>query len=181
MLILSSGYVWSYMFSLYVIYPQLSAQLEGEDIQLSGYISEVKSESHQFSKFIFNVGEASIAQLNSNIPSKVVLSWYQPEQKIQHYQECKFVVRLKKIWGYSNPGGVDYEKNMFIAGIGARGYVRSGQCDQAYTVIEKPNLRQTWIAEFRAIASHYKYSHLMQALTFGYRENISQQQWGNIT
>lgn len=177
LLYLSLGYVWAFIFSLYIISPQLSAQLEGEDLQVSGYITEVKSESLQFSKFIFNISQASIAQLQSKIPEKAILSWYQPEQKILNYQQCDFVVRLKKIWGFSNPGGVDYEKNMFIAGIGARGYVRSGQCNQASTVIEQSSLRQTWISQFQTIASRYEYSNLMQALTFGYRDEISQRQW----
>ncbi|MDW3094876.1 MAG: DNA internalization-related competence protein ComEC/Rec2 [Gammaproteobacteria bacterium] len=176
-LFFSLGYLWSFIFSLYMVYPQLSEQLEGKDVQVSGYISEVKSESHQFSKFIFNINESSIAQLDSNIPEKVILSWFQAENKIQDYQQCDFVVRLKKIWGFSNPGNVDYEKNMFIKGIGARGYVRSGQCIQDKKVDDKVSLRQIWISQFQAIAPNYEYSQLMQALTFGHRENINQQQW----
>jgi len=85
---------------------------------------------------------------------------------------------LKKIWGYSNPGGVDYEKNMFMAGMGARGYVRSGQCDELDSdILTKPSLRQQWIDGFQTIATNYRYANLMSALTFGEREDIEQHQW----
>jgi len=178
LLFMSSGYCWAFLFSLYIIYPKLSSQLEEEDIQVAGVVAEVKSESHQFSKFILNIDKASIRQLSSQIPKKIMLSWYQPKQEIQPHQQCEFVVRLKKIWGYSNPGRMDYEKNMFIAGIGARGYVRSGQCHQLnLTESEQPSLRQQWITHFQQVASRYQYSNLMQALTFGEREDIEQTQW----
>tara|TARA_B110000240_G_scaffold188289_1_gene226963 strand:- start:306 stop:890 length:585 start_codon:yes stop_codon:yes gene_type:complete len=174
----SLGYAWSFVFSLYIIYPQLSSQLEGEDIQMKGVVSDVKSESHQYSKFIFNIDKASIQLLNAQVPNNIVLSWYQPKQKIQSHQQCNFVVRLKKIWGYSNPGGVDYEKNMFMAGMGARGYVRSGQCDELDSdILTKPSLRQQWIDGFQTIATNYRYANLMSALTFGEREDIEQHQW----
>jgi competence protein ComEC len=174
----SLGYGWSFIFSLYIIYPQLSSQLEGEDIQVKGEVSEVKSESHQYSKFIFNIDKASIRLLNAQVPNNIVLSWYQPKQKIQSDQQCNFVVRLKKIWGYSNPGSIDYEKNMFMAGIGARGYVRSGQCDELDPeTLTQPSLRQQWIVGFQKIAPNYRYANLMSALTFGEREDIEQHQW----
>jgi competence protein ComEC len=178
LLFVSLGYVWSFVFSLYIIYPQLSSQLEGEDIQVKGEVTEVKSESRQFSKFVFNIDQSSIRQLNSQVPENIMLSWYQPKQKIQYQQQCDFVVRLKKIWGYSNPGGVDYEKNMFVAGIGARGYVRSGQCDELNLLdVEQPSLRQQWISRFQSIAPQYQYANLMQALTFGERDGIEPEQW----
>jgi competence protein ComEC len=166
------------VFSLYIIYPQFSSQLEGEDVQVSGEVIEVKSESHQFSKFVFNIDNVSIHQLNAQVPENIILSWYQPKQQLQHNQQCDFVVRLKKIWGYSNPGGIDYEKNMFIAGIGARGYVKSGQCDDLNIAsIQQPSLRQQWISRFQLIAPQYQFANLMQALTFGEREDIQQAQW----
>jgi competence protein ComEC len=178
LLFVTIGFAWSFLFSAYIIYPSLSSQLEGEDIHVTGEVAEIKSQSHQFSRFVFEIDKASIKQLNSQVPEKVILSWYQPQQKIHPYQPCDFVIRLKKIWGYSNPGGVDYEKNMFIAGIGARGYVRSGQCDGLnFTDIKQPSLRQRWIDRFQLIAPRYQYADLMQALTFGERGEIEQRQW----
>ena len=178
LLLVSLGYSWSFIFSLYVIYPQLSWQLEGEDIQLTGEVIEVKSDSHQFSKFVLHIDQAAIHRLNAQIPENIMLSWYRPKQSVQHQQQCDFVVRLKQIWGYSNPGGFDYEKNMFMAGIGARGYVRSGQCEELnFADLVQPSLRQQWIAHFQEIAPHYENANLMQALTFGERQDIQQAQW----
>ncbi len=172
------AYCWAYVFALIIIYPQLSSQLEGEDIQVDGFIIEIKSESSQYSKFIYQIDKQSIAEWNSRVPEKVVLSWYRPAQIIKQNQHCQFVVRLKKHWGFSNPGFTDHEKNMFIRGIGARGYVRSGQCTNfKSTQSEMPSLRQRWISDFSEIASRYQYSDLMEALTFGYRDNIDQEKW----
>ncbi len=178
LLFASLGYCWSFVFSLYTIYPQLSSQLEGEDVHVKGVVVEMKSENPQFSKFIFNVDQASIHPLSSQVPKSVMLSWYRPKQILQSHQQCDFVIRLKKFRGYSNPGGTDYEKNMFIAGIGARGYVRSGQCDELNILdIDQPSLRQQWISRFQLIAPQYQYANLMLALTFGERKDIEQTQW----
>ncbi|MFK7794300.1 MAG: DNA internalization-related competence protein ComEC/Rec2 [Gammaproteobacteria bacterium] len=178
LLFASLGYCWSFIFSLYVIYPLLSSQLEGEDIQVTGKVIEVKSETHKFSKFVFEIDQTSIRQLNDQIPEKVMLSWYQPKQSVQYQQQCDFVVRLKKIWGYSNPGSHDYEKNMFLSGIGARGYVRSGRCEELNSKdAEQASLRQQWVSQFQATAPRYEYADLMQALTFGERQDIKQTQW----
>ncbi|MFK8028141.1 MAG: DNA internalization-related competence protein ComEC/Rec2 [Gammaproteobacteria bacterium] len=178
MLFVSLGYCWSFLVALTIIHPSLSPQLEGEDIQLTGRVFEVKSDTPQFSKFILNIDATAIHALEEHVPKAVILSWYQPRQKIHVGQSCDFVVRLKKIWRNANPGTIDYEKNMFLAGIGARGYVRSGQCDEINLIdVEPISLRQQWIDHFQLIASQFKFANLMQALTFGERESIQAEQW----
>lgn len=174
----SLGYVWSYLFALLIIYPQLASELEGENLQITGSVVEVKSQSKQYTQFTFYPDKRSIREWNSRIPEKIALSWYRPAQIIHSDQVCQFVVRLKRHWRYANPGSIDREKYMFVRGISARGYVRSGQCHSDEKIATKVlSLRQQWIFAFSAISSDYQYSNLMEALTFGYRDNINQNQW----
>ncbi len=178
LLFVSLGYCWSFIYALSLVYPQLSSNLEGEDIKLSGAVVEVKVTNPQYSRFVFRLDKASIHQLDDQVPENIILSWYQPEQTTHLHQQCQFVVRLKKIWGYSNPGGFDYEKSMFAQGVGAKGYVRSGDCDEFNQADnDRAGLRQQWISRFKVIAPKYEYANLMQALTFGEREDIHQTQW----
>lgn len=56
---------------------------------------------------------------------KVLLQWYDSEQKIKPGQRWLLVIRAKRPHGYANPGGFDYEKWLFQQGISAVGYVKN--------------------------------------------------------
>ena len=139
---------------------------------------EVDSESEQFSRFEFEISDQTIHQYQQGLPDKVILSWYRPDQVIRQHQNCQFVVRLKQVWGYSNPGSLDHERAMFLKGIGAKGYVRSGKCEQSVTESQpQSGLREAWLSRFRAVSAGYQNSNWMLALTYGYRDDIQQEQW----
>ena len=179
LLVILLGYLWSYIFALFMIYPKLAHELEGKDIDLNGIIYEVKSQSRQYSQIVLQVDKASIVQWNNQLPEKIMLGWYTPPQTIALNQRCDFIVRLKHHWRFANPGSFDREKIMFLRGIGARGYVRKGHCQKG-TLNEFLSLRENLITKFSTVSQNYKYSNLMQALTFGYRDNIDQSQWQTL-
>lgn len=176
LLMVVAGYLWSYGFALYMIYPRLAGELVGRDIDLTGVIHEVKSQDSEYARFILRVDRHSIAHWHNNIPKKIMLAWYHPQQSVAGNQQCDFVVRLKPYWRFANPGSLDIEKAMFLRALGARGYIRAGRC-QPPAVKTHPTLRAYLMARFARFSQPYQYADLMQALTFGERDNIDQHQW----
>ena len=176
LLVMVAGYLWSYGFALYMIYPKLAGELVGKDIDLTGVVHTVKSQNPEYARLVLRVDRHSIARWHDNIPKKIMLGWYHPEQIVADNQRCDFVVRLKPYWRFANPGSFDIEKAMFLRAIGARGYIRSGRC---MPPVAKPRLalRAYLMARFGLLSEQYEHADLMQALTFGDRENIDQHQW----
>ena len=169
---------WTHIFAYQQLNPQMSSVLEGEDIDVEAVVEEVTSQDHHYGKFVLNLTQKSLNEWGERIPKKLQLSWYRPQQTIHVGQVCHITVRLKKHWGFSNPGSNDYEKSMFLRGIGARGYIRQGQCNEMQNNdVDFFNLRKRWVNEFLQLSDGYRFANLMQALTFGYRENMDQSQW----
>ena len=178
LIFISSGYLWAYFFAIWLIHPSLSGELEGKDVKVSGVIEEIKFQSPHYSRFLFEIDSSTIKLHNKQIPKRVMLSWYQPPDSLTFNEHCQFVVRLKRYWHYANPGSFDKEKSMFLSGIGARGYVRSGQCEKLNTTrLRKFDLRAQWVNQFEQATSNLEHSHLMAALAFGERKDIQQHEW----
>ena len=174
------AYLWTLLFASAKLNPRLDPQLEGQDIAINGSIVEVTKQSAQYARLVFAVDEAIFQDSDVELPQKLVLSWYyQPDHSFSANQQCNLMVRLKRHWRFANLGSIDREKQMFLRGIGARGYVRSGQCEYVTDNLsqEEKNIRATLIGNFSELNARLKYFGLMQALTFGVREDMDQSQW----
>ena len=172
------GYCWAFIFALAMVLPQLSSSLENKDILVSGIVADIRSEHDRFIQFVFQMDKASIQYHQHQIPQRVILSWYQPDEELHISQFCSFTVRLKKHWRYANPGSFDTEKIMFLHGIGARGYIRSGECKNFKKhQLGKVSLRENWLKKFKTDSRKYNNSHLMSALSFGDREEMEYHDW----
>ncbi len=164
-----------------MIFPQLSSTLQNEDVLISGAISEIQSQQDRYARFVFDIDDQTIRAKNYQIPQRVILNWYRSKETIHLAQLCQLTVRLKKHWRYANPGSFDKEKQMFMRGIGARGYVRSGQCDPAEDIKKKSDsLREQWLLKFREKASKFEHYRLMSALSFGDRNTMQSDDWQTL-
>ena len=170
------GFLWSFLFASARLLPALDPLLEGQDLRITGKVVEVKKTSPNISRFVLRINNAPDSELVGRLPKKVILSWYYPVQEVTAQQHCKLQIRLKRHWRFANPGSIDHEKLMFLKGIGARGYVREGQCQELGSIIKK-RLRASLIDNFEREAGKYKHVGLMQALSFGVRDDIQQSQW----
>lgn len=171
------GFLWSFLFASVKLLPGLAPQLEGNDLKISGTIEEVTTDSSSYSRFVFRPDGFNSTDIVNRIPKKLSLSWYYPRQSVVAHQKCQLKVRLKRHWRYANPGSVDRERQMFLQGIGARGYVREGECQQTLAASSKESFRARLIQNFSRESVAYKNFGLMQALTFGVREDIQHVQW----
>jgi competence protein ComEC len=114
------GVLWAVLFATIRLNDQLPEQLAGQDILIQGYIADLPEHEPNHVRFNFRVGKPA-----QDVPDKLRLTWYYPDQPIKAGQDWSFTVRLKPPHGNFNPGGFDYERWLFVEGIGATGYVRS--------------------------------------------------------
>lgn len=178
--IASLGFLWCLFYSHQIIYDRLSPDLAGKELTIKGIVATVPARDEHKIRFEF-IPEPS-SQLA--LPKRLILSWYLPLAKnVNAGETWQLRVKLKHPYGTMNPGGFDYEKWLFQRHIGATGYVRSAETNQKlanpplYSVNKlRQNLADT-------IQSHLKDSHfygLIQGLTAGIKDNISQAQWQEL-
>ena len=172
------GYLWSFVFASAKLLPSLDPGLEGQDLFITGGIEHIVTQPNHYARFVFYVDEITHKNFNGRLPERLILSWYKVNQRFHRGQLCKLTVRLKRHWRFANPGSIDREKQMFMREIGARGYVRNGQCLQkTMPVLVQQGLRTKLIREFSNFGHNLKHAGVMQALTFGEREGMQQNQW----
>jgi competence protein ComEC len=111
--------VWSAWIARSQLQQDLEPALEGEDIQITGYIASIPEVESYGVRFVFNVDAAA-----RPLPKRLELTWYQPAITLHAAERWQFMVRLKRRHGFANPGGYDYEAQLFRDGIGATGYIR---------------------------------------------------------
>ncbi len=204
------GVLWSIVFAMHRLSGQLPERLEGVEIQISGTIADLPEQDEKRVRFDFitrdgvyaasqsgtgaaitrdgmytasqsGAGAAYLVESDRQLPSKLRLSWYYPDQTIKAGQHWIFTVKLKRIHGTMNPGGFDYERWLFIDGVGATGYVRSSPKpvllgrDSGWNNISV--WRQSITDQLSNTLSNSPSLALIKALTIGDGNSITQEQW----
>lgn len=65
--------------------------------------------------------------IGATLPGRLRLSWYEGPDTLRPGECWKLTLRLRRPRGFSNPVRFDYERWLFVHGIGATGYVRHGE------------------------------------------------------
>lgn len=116
---LLAGFGWAWANAANRLSHDLPGALEGEDIEVVGYIAGLPELTQGDVQFTLDVEEAP-----DGAPPRIRLSWYQAPTPPQPGELWRLTVRLKPRNGFANPGGADYEGQLFREGVGATGYVR---------------------------------------------------------
>ncbi|MGZ5067997.1 MAG: DNA internalization-related competence protein ComEC/Rec2 [Methylobacter sp.] len=185
------GALWAVVVAMHRLADRLPEQLEGVDLQVIGRVADLPEQDEKHVRFDLVVrqsaSEDSIAKEDANaklarqLPSKLRLSWYYPDQSVKAGQHWSFTVKLKRVHGNLNPGGFDYERWLFTEGIGATGYVRPSpkpvllEAGSAWT---STAVWRQFIADRLADMLDQNASlALIKALTIGDGSSITQPQW----
>ena len=120
---------------------RLDPALEGEKLRVRGVVASVPQGTLQTLKFRFapvalldgpglarataSDGNA-VAQVNP-LPPLIELTWYDAPARVMAAETLELEVKLRRPRGFANPGGQDNEARMLRDGVGASGYVRSGE------------------------------------------------------
>ena len=113
----------------------LTLQLEGRDLVVTGVVASLPQRSSAGLRFSFDIEQASLgADVVTTLPASVSLGWYagfhedaaltQPQRELRAGQRWRFTVRLRQPHGNLNPHGFDHELHLFEQGVRATGYVR---------------------------------------------------------
>lgn len=171
------GILWAIVFAMLRLPDQLPEQLEGKELRITGAIVGLPEQDDKRTRFDFVIKNKDVKPF----PGKLRLSWYYPEQAIKAGQHWTFTVKLKRVHGTMNPGGFDYERWLFIEGIGATGYIRPNPkpillgSDTPWNSIAV--WRQQITDQLSNTLSNNPNLGLIKALSIGDGSSITQQQW----
>ena len=181
--VLFSGFIWALVHAHLTLYPELDQSLEGVDIDVIGKIISIPNVYGRSTRFEFLIQNSANNKTKLVLPKKVRLSWYGNAPEIQLGEVWQLRVRLKRPWGFANPGGFDYEKWLFEKKIRATGYIRSKgnnfKPEQSSPYNVAINLRATLNRKIERTENDQ--SAILKALVLGERSEMDAQTWKVLT
>jgi competence protein ComEC len=169
------GIFWGTGFALSRLHDRLPRTLEGTDLKITGRIASLPDIEDKNLRFDFAITEAA-----PEFPSLIRLTWYRPDRPVKAGQTWTLTVKLKRPHGTVNPGGFDYERWLFTAGIGATGYVRANPPPaliREAADTDAAGLRQMIADRLNGLLTGSPSLALLRALTIGDGSQITQAQW----
>jgi competence protein ComEC len=154
--------------------PQVDVEIVGRIDSLIDVI-ESKGASRSLSFVV------ALQAREGSLPSRVELSWYDTTQSPRPGEIWGLSVRLRPPRGFANPGGVDYEAQLFRYNVGATGYVRA---DESNRLIATPGSHAPLLRARSAIAASQSEAvpdspmlGIIQGLSVGDTQRIPSDQW----
>lgn len=169
------GFVWAWFGASSRLQDDLPAMLEGVDLVVRGAVASLPEATGTDPQFDFDVIEA-----DAGVPPRIRLSWYDTNQRPAAGETWQLLVRLKRRNGFANPGGHDYEAQLFRHGIGATGYIRNDELNQRLRAATGyPVLRaRAWLADrIQLAAGNDPVLGILQGLAVGETQAMTADQW----
>ncbi len=166
----------SFLYASLHIYQQLeqtlSASFINKRITLTGEVVNIPSYRGDSARFIFKPDQKTETP---ELPQRIRLSWKNPPETLMAGQQWQLTVKIKPAHGFQNPGGFDYERWLFVKGIHATGYVVKDDNTELLGAnrLSINRLRQGINGWIRLHCSDCQHPGLLQALSTGYRGNLS--------
>lgn len=154
---------------------RLSPELEGAIIEITGTVEGLVETDARRQRFLFRVHDGWLDGQPVRLPSLVRLSLYEADFKVTSGERWQWRVKLRRPRGLANPGGFDYERWLFVRGIGATGYVRA---PQAAVKLDEPRfaLRGKLATRIAAVVEGRSAS-MIRALATGDRGGMNAADW----
>lgn len=189
-----AGFLWALFRAHLVLDIALPADLQGQDVLVTGVVSSIPIIDKRKQRFEFDIETLDYKKENIDFPAKIRISWYRQSYghknlksniQIKAGQRWQFWLRLKQPHGFMNPGGFDFEGWLYQKKIRATGYVRINAKKQQFAQMldEKAQgykmlmLRQYLYDTMSSLSSNNQYTGIMSALAIGERKGITQEQW----
>jgi len=187
------GVAWTWLHAAMGLARDLPRELEGEDLLVRGYVASLPMPALLDPQFEFDVADAEAhtqedvrtTRFSRQFPKRLRLAWYDTDLRPAPGELWQLVVRLKRRSGFANPGGYDYEAQLFRSGVGATGYVRADDRNRrlAGPSAKYPVLRaRAWVAQRIAFATTRigkadRYLGILQGLAVGDTQAMQPEQW----
>jgi len=173
------GICWAQIHASIYLKHVLPENFAGEDIIITGYISNIPVMDETAQRFILDVVEFNADDYPGQAPERLKLSWYYGEP-VRAGETWQFYVRLKPPHGFMNPGGFDYEAWLFQNGIHAAGYVRESDVNrklQPAGLLDDTAGRQRIAEKITSMPDGPAFAGFVAALAVGDRSAIDPHQW----
>ena len=182
------GFLWAFIRADIILSDGLDRMTEGETAIVTGQVVSLPEILDSGIRFEFQINE--MKSQDGNVlrnPGKVRLGWYRDNIEVKPGQHWQLYVRLKRPYGFSNPGGFDYEGWLFQHRIRATGYVRNGEQNKLthqapiFSINHQRYLLRNLINRSYLSDSGDFEKSLLLALSLGDRSKVSPQQWRTLT
>ncbi|WP_281246616.1 DNA internalization-related competence protein ComEC/Rec2 [Marinobacter zhejiangensis] len=177
------GVVWSAWFAGERKAQMLPEHLEGQPLQVTGYLCDVPSagnfDSVRFSLCVTG-WPALEGEVLSGLPERLKLAWYGPQARLEVPHQLLLTVVLKRPHGSLNPSGFRYETWLFRQGYGATGTVRelsSSPEEECSVRCGYHRWRNQWAAALHQRLSATEHFAIAEALIIGNRGWVTPAQW----
>jgi len=168
------GFAVMWLAAWIIIDDRLDPAMQGETISIAARIVDFPGDIGGSLRFIVE------PEQRSKLPTRIRLSWYEPEAVPGLGEVWQLRVRLRRPHGYANPGGFDYEGWLFRQRIGATGYVVSHKDNQRLIDIPPDHLsriRQNFVNRVTQLLPVDDAAAVLLAVGVGARHRISREQW----
>jgi competence protein ComEC len=177
---------------------RLDPRLEGETFEFAGCVASVPERSGTALRFLVRSDHLRLraaalrdASRSPALPSRVELTWYEPDFAPLPGECLRFSARLRAPRGFANPGGSDREAQLLRERIGATGYVRDlARLDLRSTAgnavpplslrlrrMPVQALRGEIAARIAAVLGDRPATGIVQGLAVGLQDALSSAQW----
>ena len=176
-----AGFLWAFFWANNLLSQQLANQIEGEALEITGQVVSLPVVRGYATRFQLQAHKLIDEEGHSwPLPGKVRLSWYRSEQEIRPGQLWRLRVKLKRPYGFMNPGGFDYEAWLFQKRIRATGYVLK---DDINFLVTEPQgeylnrLRYYLRSQLNGILDEAPNAALLLTLIIGDRSGLESEHW----
>ena len=176
LIILSASCLWTGFWVQQSLDNQLAVDFDNRVVRVSGVIADIPEQNPQSIRFLLKPD--FIEGYSKPLPETIRLSWYRTRRILNAGERWQLQVKLRVPHGYQNPGGFDYERWLFVKGIGATGYVRPSSFNRV-TGVSSLSIIDQWRSGIKqGIDQHCSgcdNNGLIKALAIGYRADIDAQ------
>ena len=173
LILLAASFLWAGLFIQQTLNSRLASDFDGRILQISGVIAELPEQRAESVRFLLKPD--FIEGYSLSLPRLIRLSWYHTRQNLKVGERWQLQVKLRIPSGYQNPGGFDYERWLFVKGIGATGYVKSSRFNRR-TGRSSLSVIDRWRSRIKQgiddTCSDCDNNGLIKALAIGYRADI---------
>jgi competence protein ComEC len=178
------GIVWSTGHAMWRLSHELptvdaTTSPQRTDVQVEGYVSSIVEHAAFGQRFAFDVVDAGEVPIE-----RIELTWYDAPVEVRPGERWRLNTRLKPRQGFANPGGYDYEAQLFRNGIGATGYVREAESDDDNRRIAAASWRYAVLQARSFVAQRIEAAlpraamlGIVQGLAVGETQAMSSAQW----
>jgi len=182
------GFLWAFIRADIILSEGLDRMIEGDTVIVIGQVVSLPKILDSGIRFEFQINEMKSQDgVVLKSPGKVRLGWYRDNIEVKSGEYWQLYVRLKRPYGFSNPGGFDYEGWLFQHRIRATGYVRNDEQNELirqasiFSINHQRYLLRDLINRTHLSDSDDFEKSLLLALSLGDRSKVSPQQWQTLT